>query len=117
MLVRRILFVVMLTLPFTAPWVVARTSDAVAPPLDGPDHCGLPGHFTEPAPEASPRDRRALQASNGSHRLDSTRRTTLARPVWSTVVNTVLQRRFVLDPGQSAWDSYPRACPGGWDRR
>lgn len=120
MLVRRIHFVVVLTLPFTAPWVVARTSDAVAPPLDGPDHwVAFQGHFTESAPDGeSPVTGAYYQASNGSHRLDSTRRTTLGTDlVWSTIVNTVLQRRFVLDPGQSAWDSYPlEPRPGGWDR-
>lgn len=120
MIIRRFLFVALLTLPFTTPWLMARAAVAVAPPLEGPDRwVAFQGRFMEPAPEGeSPVTGEYFQSSNGSNRLDSRRRTAAGTDVvWSTIVNTVLQRRFLLEPGQSAWDSFPlEARPGGWDQ-
>lgn len=118
MLKNRILFLTLLTLPITLSYVMAMVPTQGVP-LDGPAHwVGFHGSFTDSAPPGEqPVTGEYFQASNGSTRLDSSRQTTKGLVVWTTIVNTVLNRRFILDPGKSKWDSYPlEPRKAGWDR-
>jgi hypothetical protein len=118
MMRHRATFLFILALPALLPLAIATAASQRAP-IPAPEHwVGFQARLTETTVGGAPvLSGRYYQATNGSSRLDSERQSANGPITWSNVVNTVLGKRFILDPGATAWDSYPlESRKIGWDR-
>jgi hypothetical protein len=111
-------FLFVLALPLLLPLAMA-TASSQHPPIPAPDRwIAFEARLTETTVSGAPvLSGRYFQASNGSSRLDSERVSANGVVAWSTIVNTVLGKRFVLEPGRAEWDAYPlEPRKLGWDK-